>query len=101
MNLAHAECAKYEQYVARGYQAIDYIALSQFQRWRGLRKEWAAENGGVRRWPQFVWVWQITDEGYRVYTVLGSLKHMRWGFMSAQMWNELGLGPLILVWWMR
>lgn len=91
----------YEEYADRGYYAIDYIGLSQYQRWRGLRKQWKAERGGVRRWPNFIWVWQIEDEDYRVYTFWESFRHMRWGFMSAQMWDELGLGSLILVWWMR
>lgn len=90
----------YEDYCTNGYYYRDYIKLSQWQRWRGIRQQ--RKMGKLQR-LKLVGLWQVRDEGYVLFPFPLWLNPRRWsfGFDSSQTWEELGLGFFRIIWEMK
>ena len=82
----------HEQYQERGYQAVDYYSLSQWQRLRGLWFTW--RHGHGFQCVVIPRVWKDDYEGD--YFARGWWRRQAWGLHSSQNGTHLCFGPFEL-----
>ena len=88
----------FEEYQYRGYYAVDYIKLSQWQRLREVVAAWKkskAPDKGV----QIAAIWDASDESqdYIRPDDWWKLRHWRWGVWVCQNFHHIDLGPVSLL----
>lgn len=85
---------KYEDYQLRGWHAVDYEALSQWQRARGILIDWrkAAPDRGV----YFAAVWDADDleNDYVRPDDWWHVRHWRLGIWQCQNYHHIDIGPV-------
>jgi hypothetical protein len=90
---------KYEEFVERGYYGVDYDQLSQWQRFRFLRKRWKNRKNVKDHCIYFVGMWEPTDELRDWYRPKDwwHPKYWEWGITSCQNFERIYLGPACIL----
>jgi hypothetical protein len=91
----------YEQYEERGFKYADYCELSQFQRLRGIIRDWRASKA-KDKCIRLCALWDATNEE-EDWIRTDDWWHprqwhaWRWGFDQCQNFHRIGVGPMTVL----